>query len=118
MKSILLAVIVAVSALSTSIVALPAHSFTFAENFCQYIATDDEIHMLRLLKVNKIRIRNIFHDLSCNNQNMLEFAASKNALKTGNLIIQKTRKSIVFSNIILLNEKPELLEAANIRLSN
>ena len=40
-------------------------------------------------KQNKLKIRNIYDDLACNNDNLLIFSAKSNAIEVGEFIISK-----------------------------
>jgi hypothetical protein len=87
-----------------------------AQSICEYVAADDKNRLRSFLKTNKLKIRNIFNQIQCNNMNLLEFAADRNSINTGNLIISKLPKSTISESLSKLSSNAELLDAANKRL--
>ena len=57
---------------------------------CEYVAANDKSRLRSYLKQNKLRLRDVYSKITCNGQNLLIFAASKNALEIGEFIIGKT----------------------------
>ncbi len=88
-----------------------------AQSICEYVAADDKRRMRSFLKTNKLKIRHIFGQIKCNNMNLLEFAADRNSVNTGSLIISKLPKSIISESLPKLSSNAELLAAANKRLN-
>ena len=66
---------------------------------CEYISVNDKKRLRSFLKTRKLKIRNVFSDIKCNGQNLLVFAASSNALDTGELIIGKIPAKTVAASI-------------------
>jgi hypothetical protein len=118
MKKLLLASTITTLTL-TSIVAVPeVQAANVAQSVCQYVAADNKKRMRSFLKTNKLKIRNIFKSIQCNGQNLLEFAASKGAVKTGSLMINKLPKKVVSANLAQIQEGSPLYDAANARVSS
>ena len=119
MKKLLL--VTAITALTmTSIVSPPkAQAADIARSICEYIAADDKRRMRSFLKAKRLRIRNIFSDIKCNGQNLLEFAATNRSVETGSLMIGKLPKSIVSENLPLIQHGSQpLIDAANERVGS
>ena len=112
MKNIILVPVVAALALSFA----PVSQANVAQSLCEYVSADDKKRLRSYLKSNKLKIRNIFSGVQCNGNNLLAFAASKNAVKTGSLIISKLPKDVVASNKGSLGGTQALVEAANKRI--
>lgn len=68
-----------------------------ATNICEYVAADDKRRLRTLLKAQRIKLRAIFGDVTCNGKNLLIFAATKNADKVGEMIIKKLPKKTLRS---------------------
>jgi len=66
---------------------------------CEYVSVNDKKRLRSFLKSNKLKIRNIFKNIQCNDQNLLIFSATSNSLDVGELIISKLSKNIVASNL-------------------
>jgi len=60
-----------------------------AESLCGYIEADSKSRLRKVLKENKLRVRNIFDAISCDGQDMLRFAVSSEANKVGGFILSK-----------------------------
>lgn len=60
-----------------------------AESLCGYIEADSKSRLRKVLKENKLRVRNIFDSISCDGQDMLRFAVSSEANKVGGFILSK-----------------------------
>ena len=63
-----------------------------AKNICDYVAADDKKRLRSLLKSERIKLRTIFKDVTCNGKNLLIFAASRNSDSVGEMIIRKLPK--------------------------
>ena len=74
-----------------------------AKNLCEYVSVDNKSKLRTFLKSNKLKIRNVFEGVSCNGKNLLEFAAEKNAIKTGSMIIGKLSKKVVKANLVSIS---------------
>ncbi|MFT6900707.1 MAG: hypothetical protein ACJAXS_000887 [Colwellia sp.] len=66
-----------------------------ARNICEFVAADDKRRFRSLLKSQRIKIRSIFDDITCNGKNILLFAAASNANDVGEMIIKKLPKKIL-----------------------
>ena len=119
MKKLLIASTITVLTL-TSVVSTPkAQAADIAQSICEYVAADDKKRMRSFLKTNKLKIRRIFDGIQCNGKNLLEFAASKDSVQTGSLMISKLPKKVVSANLALLQTGSQpLLDAANKRVSS
>jgi hypothetical protein len=88
-------------ALSGSYVYTPVAQAEDADalRICEYISVNDSKRLRKFLKSRKLKIRNVFDSLKCNDDNLLIFAAKSNALDAGELIISKISKKSVAQNI-------------------
>ncbi len=59
------------------------------DSLCGYIEADSKRRMRKVLKENKLRIRNIYDSVTCDGQDMLRFAVSSEANKVGGFILSK-----------------------------
>jgi len=96
MKKLLIATL-----LSTTFAMTPTvHAADSASlRICEYVSVNDKKRLRSFLKSNKLKIRNIFQNIRCNDQNLLIFAATSNALDVGELLISKLSKQIVADNL-------------------
>ena len=100
MKKILLAAsITALTMASIAPVSVANANENMSLRICEYISVNDKKRLRTYLKTKKLKIRKIFSDIKCNGQNLLVFAASSNALDTGELIIGKIPAKVVAENI-------------------
>jgi len=60
-----------------------------AEALCGYIEVDNKSRLRKVLKENKMRIRNIHDSIFCDGQSMLRFAISSDANAVGGFIVSK-----------------------------
>ena len=119
MKKLLL--VTTITALTmTSIVSAPkAQASNIALSVCEYVAADDKRRMRSFLRAKRLKIRNIFSDIKCNGQNLLEFAATNGSIETGSLMISKLPRKIVSDNLAIIQNGSQLLiGAANERVSS
>lgn len=117
MKKLLL--VTTITALTmTSIVSPPkAQAADIALSICEYVAADDKRRMRSFLKANRLRIRDIFSDIKCNGQNLLEFAATRGSVEIGSLMIGKLPRDVVSENLPLIQHGSQpLIDAANERV--
>lgn len=92
--------------------------FNTAQNICEYIAVDDKGRLRKLLKANRLKLRNVFKDTRCNNDNLLVFSAKNNANEIGQLLIKKLPKSVIENELPSLAElSPTLVEVAKARIN-
>jgi hypothetical protein len=117
-KKLLLASTITGLYLSSVVVTTQAHAEDMALSLCQYVAADDNRRLRSFIKSNRINIRSVFKDLKCNGKNLLEFAASKGSLKTGELLISKLPKSTVSKNLAAIQTGTPLFDAANKRVNS
>jgi hypothetical protein len=115
MKKILITFIVIV----ISFIFIPfGYSANLAKNICEYVAVDDKGRLRKLLKSNRLKLRTVFNDIRCDSHNILIFAAQKNAIAIGELLIKKLPKSVVENELMILTDiSPELTEAAKARIN-
>ena len=71
-----------------------SYAVNLAQNICEYIAVDDKGRLRKRLK-----LRTVFKDVSCDNNNILVFAAKNNAIEIGELLIKKLPRSVVEKEI-------------------
>jgi len=86
MKKILLIA----SLLASSLVIAPTvNANNLSLRICEYIQANDKNRLRSFLKQNRLKIRNIYNDLSCNGDNLLIFSAKSNSLEVGEFLIGK-----------------------------
>ncbi|WP_448550343.1 DUF3718 domain-containing protein [Thalassotalea fusca] len=78
---------------------IESKAFNLSQTICEYIAADDKKRLRKLQKTNKFKLRNVFKDIRCNDDNILIFAAKQNANDVGELLIKKLPKSILIENM-------------------
>lgn len=113
MKNILLMITFAILASTYS---EKSQAQNIAKSLCEYVSADDKSRLRSFLKTNKLKIRNIFDDVKCNGQNLVAFAGTNNALKTGELMLAKLPKSRV-EDLLTTITSPELSAAAQKRIN-
>lgn len=95
-----------------------SYGFNVAQNICEYVAVDDKGRLRKLLKSNRLKLRKVFKDVSCDNDNILIFAAQRNANEIGQLLIKKLPKSVIKDNLENLTSlSPELAKVAKARIN-
>lgn len=117
MKKLLLASTITVLSLTSLLTAPQAQANNVAQSVCEYVAADDKKRMRSFLRTNKIKIRTIFDGIQCNGKNLLEFAVSKDSVKTGSLMISKLPKKTVSANLASIQAGTPLFDAANKRVN-
>lgn len=103
-------IVVAIILVILSVISTKGYAFDLSQNICEYIAADDKTRLRKLLKTNRLKIRTLYDDIKCNGDNILIFAATRNAKDVGELIIKKLPKSV-------LSENEAQLEAASAELA-
>ena len=94
-----------------------SNSADIAQNICEYVAVDEKGRLRKVLKANRLKLRKVFKDISCNGDNLLIFAAKKDAKEIGELLIKKLPKPIVEAEIANLTAlSPALVELAKERI--
>ena len=61
----------------------------WATSLCEYTKADDKNRIRKLLSDNKINVRNIFSSISCNGENMLQFAIRSDAYESGTFLVKQ-----------------------------
>ncbi|SEL05656.1 Protein of unknown function [Colwellia chukchiensis] len=113
MKNILLALAIT---LLLSAYSAQSHAQNVALSLCEYVSVDDKSRLRSFLKTNKLKIRQIFDDVKCNGQNLVAFAGSNNAIKTGSLMLAKLPKATV-EGLISTISSTELTAVAQKRIN-
>jgi len=111
---------ITISIMSVLWLALPIKSYSYnvAKNICEYVAVDDKSRLRKLLKANRLKLRNVFNDVSCDNDNILLFAAKKNAENIGQLLIKKLPKAVIADELGQLEKlSPPLANIAKTRIN-
>ena len=71
-----------------------------------------------MLKSSRLKLRSVFKDVSCDNSNILVFAAKNNANEIGELLIKKLPKGVIESELDNLSTLSTLLaELAKARVN-
>lgn len=111
-------IVVAIMLIILSVISTKSYAFNLSQNICEYIAADDKNRLRKLLKTNRLKIRNIFDDIKCNDSNILIFAAKRNAKEVGELIIKKLPKSVLSENVAQLEgESADFAQMAKDRIN-
>lgn len=113
MKNILLVATITLLAISYS---EKSQAQNVAKSLCEYVSVDDKSRLRSFLRTNKLKIRTIFDDVKCNGQNLVAFAGSSNAIKTGTLMLGKLPKSKV-EELLASITSAELSAAAKKRIN-
>lgn len=119
MKKLVLASTMTTLILTSGFLAPQAQAANVAQSVCEYVAADDKKRMRSFLKSNKLKIRSIFDGIQCNGQNLLEFAAAKDSVKIGSMMIKKLSKKVVTANLASIQTGSQpLIDAANARVGS
>ena len=113
MKNILLTAAILAS---TVVIAPTAQADNLSLRICEYVQANDKNRLRSFLKQNKLKIRNIYNDLSCNGDNIMIFAAKSNSLEVGEFIIGNLPSKVVKAEIDnITKHSAHLAEAARAR---
>lgn len=93
-----------------------AQAQNVAKSLCEYVSADDKSRLRSYLKSHKLKIRNVFDGVQCNGQNLVAFASTNNAIKTGTLMLGKLPKATV-EDLLATITSPELTAAAKQRIN-
>lgn len=84
---------------------------------CEYIKANDKSRLRSYLKQQKLRVRNIFDQIQCNDMNLLVFAASNQSLEVGEFLIGKIPAKKVQPEIAnIAKHSAHLAEEARLRV--
>lgn len=86
MKKVLLITTLLVS---SAVMAPVAQADNLSLRICEYVQANDKNRLRSFLKQNKLKIRKIFGDITCNGDNVLIFAAKSKSLEVGEFLIGK-----------------------------
>jgi hypothetical protein len=79
--------------LMTSYLVIPSISYAYSDNvarrICEYVQANDKERLRFYLKQQKLKIRDIFDDIRCNDKDLLVFAAYNKSLEAGEFLIGK-----------------------------
>jgi len=85
---------------------------------CEYVSANDKKRLRSFLKKRKLKVRTVFDKILCNEQNLLEFSASSQALDIGEMIIGKLPVKTVTANIEAIKQhSAHLSVVANKRIN-
>ncbi|ASP46952.1 DUF3718 domain-containing protein [Cognaticolwellia beringensis] len=116
MKTTLLASLVLASAFSYTPQSV-AFDDSISLRICEYVSINDKKRLRKYLKTNNVNIRSIFDNVQCNGQNLLEFAATSNALDIGEYLIGKLPVKTVSNNLAVIKKNSaHLTKIANERI--
>jgi hypothetical protein len=78
------------SLLITSVLVAPsAQADNLSLRICEYVQANDKNRLRSFLKQNKLKLRSVYDELKCNNDNLMIFAAKSKSLEVGEFIIGK-----------------------------
>ncbi len=116
MKTVLFASLFVATAVSYAPQSL-AFEDSMSLRICEYISINDKKRLRKILKTNKVKVRAIFDTIGCNDQNILEFAATSNALDVGEYLIGKLPVKTVKANLdAVTKSSAHLAKVANERI--
>ena len=116
MKTVLFASLFIATAVSYAPQSL-AFNDSMSLRICEYVSINDKKRLRKFLKTNKVKIRGIFDKIVCNNQNLLQFAATSNALDVGEYLIGKLPVKTVKENLdTVTKSSAHLANVANDRI--
>lgn len=115
MNKLLLVIPIAMISLAT--VPSAKADMNMSLRICEYVQANDKTRLRKFLKTQKIKIRNIYKDLRCNQDNLLVFAAKSKALDVGDFLIGKLPSKLVAAEIDNITaHSPHLASAAKKRV--
>lgn len=86
-----IAAIIAVSSYT-----LPAHANDqLVANICNYVQADDKNRLRKKLKENRVKLRNIYSDISCNGDSLLRTAMKSGSDKVGTFVTKRLSLSVL-----------------------
>lgn len=108
-----------IATVSISCLYMPnSYGFNIAQNICEYVAVDEKNRLRKLLKSNRLKLRDVFGDVLCNGDNILIFAAKNNANEVGELLIKKLPKDTIAGELEnLATLSPTLAELGQARVN-
>ncbi|ARD43287.1 DUF3718 domain-containing protein [Colwellia sp. PAMC 21821] len=116
MKTIFIASLVLAIAFSYTPQSL-AFDDSMSLRICEYVSINDKKRLRKYLKLNNLKIRSIFDNVQCNGENLLEFAATSNALDVGEYLIGKLPVKTVSDNLAVVKKNSaHLAKVANERI--
>ncbi len=116
MKTTILASLVVATAISYTPQTV-AFQDSMSLRICEYISINDKKRLRNFLKSNNLKIRGIFDNILCNGENLLQFAATSNALDIGEYMIGKLPVKIVAENLAAVTaSSAHLAKVANERI--
>lgn len=74
-----------------------ANASLVAQNLCKYVSEDDNVRLRSYLRMNGLKLRNVFDGIQCNGNNLLNHADQNQSLATGTIIIKRLPKHKVVS---------------------
>lgn len=66
-----------------------------AVSLCSFVAEDNRNQVRKVLSDNKLNMRNIYSNIRCNNESLLQFAIRNDALDTGTFIVKQMPAKIL-----------------------
>lgn len=93
MKKLSLAITAAI--ISGSIYSTPAQANNVAEAMCNYVVADHKSRFRDQLRSNKIKLKKIYSQVTCNGQSLLRFAMTKDAENVGKFIVKRLPASLL-----------------------
>lgn len=94
MKKIAMAVSAAI--LSTGMYSTPAKAYdNVAAAMCNYIVADHKSRFRDSLRSNKIKLKKVYKQITCNGHSLLRFAMTKDADNVGKFIVKRLPASLL-----------------------
>lgn len=112
-----LLVVIPITMLSLALTPSASANANMSLRICEYVQANDKTRLRKFLKSQKIKIRNIYKDLRCNQDNLLIFAAKSKSLDVGDFLIGKLPSKLVAKEIDnITTHSPHLAAAAKKRV--
>lgn len=96
-NNIVAGALITILLLTTQLYSAKSSASNAAQNICEYVAADDKRRLRSFLKAQRIKLRSVFGEITCNSKDILLFAAANNADKVGEMIIKKLPKKVLRS---------------------
>lgn len=67
----------------------PAHAQDLALNLCTYVQGDDRMRLRQRMRDDRIRLRQVYDGVRCNNMSLLQFAMASGSTDIGTFMVSQ-----------------------------
>ena len=106
--------------LTFTLTSLPSYAATddTGLRICQYVKLNHKSRLKSFLRSQKIKIKEVYDSLKCNNKNILVFAAEQNSLNAGSYILGRvSSKKVKATFDEIAKFSPQLAKVAEQRIN-